>query len=64
MNKTEIVLSLVIEASGYSTEVLQPGKQPLHLPPAFVSPERSSILCRCFYLIRFMGRDQRPLLVS
>src|ERR1044071_1329520 len=56
MNKAEIVLVKVIKPHRNAAEILQPRKQPLDLPSPLVSPECSSILCRCFYSIRFMRR--------
>jgi hypothetical protein len=63
MNKTEIVLVKIIKTHRYATEVLQPRKQPLNLPPPLVSPEYSPILCRGFYSIRLVRRDHLDALL-
>ena len=54
MNKTEIILYLVIKPSRYAAEVLQPSKQPLNLPSALVPPEHSPVLRRRLYSIRLV----------
>jgi hypothetical protein len=56
MNEAEIVLVEVIKPHCDAAEVLQPRKQPLHLPSPLVSPEYSPILRRRFHSIRFMRR--------
>lgn len=41
-----------------TTVVLEPGKQSLHLPPFFKSPQGSAILCRRLFSVVLMRGDQ------
>jgi hypothetical protein len=64
MHEAKIVLIMKVEPHGNTTEVLQPREQPLHLPPAFISPEHSSILRRGFHSIRLVRRDHLDALLA
>ncbi len=64
MSKSKIILIQVVKSRSYSPEVLQPRKQPLHLPSPLVSSQHSPILRRCFYTIRPVWRDHLHSLLS
>jgi hypothetical protein len=63
MNKAEIILIKVVKPRADAAEVLQPRKQPLHLPPSLISPEHAPVLRRRFDSVRFVRRNHLDALL-
>jgi hypothetical protein len=53
-----------VKAHRNPTEVLEPCKQPLYLPPALVTPERSAVLRRGFLSVGFVRRNHLNTLLG
>ncbi len=57
MNKAKIIIIKIVEARSNSAKVLQPCNQAFDLPPTFVTPQGSAVLCWCFQTVRLVRRD-------
>jgi hypothetical protein len=55
LDKTQVVRGMVVMADQHASEVLQPGKEPLHFPAAFVPPQWPAILRFGFLALGPMG---------
>ncbi len=49
---------MVFISHNNSPKILQPSKQPLNLPPTFVTSQNSAVLRFCLFSIGFMRRDK------
>lgn len=57
MDHTAEEMQVIFPACVHSPEALQPGKEAFDFPAAFISAERSAILCDTAF-VEFMRRDE------